>query len=537
MAACCLLLYSQSAYSQTLTPNLIDDSATWSGPSSQGDCTYRPSGHGTWGSNPIHTQGDWYSNPAYRGCPQISQDGTMRFSWRPEDNMKLTNTIDATIQAFADTGIEVNGYTYSWKIKNADAEYIQNSNAVGPYDKDGYGYSQDLLEINVQFFDKEGIVWDKSYDYNYRISNWTEFSGSEEFTLTGSDIDKIVISVDGYDAGYWSGYYGPEVKDVQFQLIFSAAPIDKCGVDPLSSPTCIGYIDAFNKSVGIPTQEQQLAAIEKQYIKTESPTDYSVIESFTTPESEVVTQVEETISQAETPPVTTNVDALSVARDAESSAASVSESAQNIAQQSARASASLDDSFSGNQAALSSTQAIISSNNLVNGLSGSRSYDGSIVFESGVNDLLSFNSHIGVDNTDIGFGDLLAEDGLYSIEIEVASFDTAVIDTAITNALAAIIESGRGSSEEESDSGLSPEGEDILVAAAKSGDTSEDAQSALLGYNPNFRKYNQPQMSDGQMYESKDIYTTHQNHDNPNARFFNGASDVKHGEMVRQQYD
>ena len=91
--------------------------------------------------------------------------------------------------------------------------------------------------------------------------------------------------------------------------------------------------------------------------------------------------------------------------------------------------------------------------------------------------------------------------------------------------------------EDTSDEGqLTAEEEDALVASAQSGDISEDAQAALLGYNPNFRAYQTPQMQDVQFYAPKDIYATQKNYDNPNQRFFNGASDATHREMVRQQY-
>jgi hypothetical protein len=253
---------------QYITPNLVDDPLSWSGPQSQGDCTYRPSGHGTWGNDPAHTQGDWYTNPAYRSCPQISSDGVMRFGWRPEEDMALTNNIDDSnpiiapyAEALAEAGIVVNGYNYSWIIKSADVGSVQNTLAEGPYDKEGYGYSQDLLSITVEFIGQENqdVVWSKEYDYNYRIDNWTKFSGSEAFELNGTDFEKIRITVDGYDAGYWGGYFGPEVRNVQFQLIFTVVETDNCDEDPLSSPTCYGYQDAFNKSIGLPTQAEMLA--------------------------------------------------------------------------------------------------------------------------------------------------------------------------------------------------------------------------------------------------------------------------------------
>ena len=80
--------------------------------------------------------------------------------------------------------------------------------------------------------------------------------------------------------------------------------------------------------------------------------------------------------------------------------------------------------------------------------------------------------------------------------------------------------------------------EDDLVEKAIAGDDSEDAQAALLGYNPNFREYVQPQMpTNSNWYGSDGIYTDQQNYDNPSSRFFSGASDETHQKMVRQQYE
>ena len=58
-----------------------------------------------------------------------------------------------------------------------------------------------------------------------------------------------------------------------------------------------------------------------------------------------------------------------------------------------------------------------------------------------------------------------------------------------------------------------------------------------MGYNPNFAQYQQPQMADADFYAPKEIYEGQKNYDNPAARFFNGASDATHREMVRQQYE
>ena len=72
--------------------------------------------------------------------------------------MGLTNNIDDSnpiiapyAEALAEAGIIVNGYNYSWTIKSADVDVMDNTLSEGPYDKEGYGYSQDLLSITVEF--------------------------------------------------------------------------------------------------------------------------------------------------------------------------------------------------------------------------------------------------------------------------------------------------------------------------------------------------------------------------------------------------
>ena len=133
-----------------------------------------------------------------------------------------------------------------------------------------------------------------------------------------------------------------------------------------------------------------------------------------------------------------------------------------------------------------------------------------------------------------------------NIEITIDTFEVAtatnVIENTLTNILsledniiAEQIENQEESEEEAKQESL--ETQEDLVEAAIAGDDSEDAQAALMGYNPNFSQYQQPQMADADFYAPKEIYEGQQNYDNPAARFFNGASDATHREMVRQQYE
>ena len=641
---------------QYITPNLVDDPLSWSGPQSQGDCTYRPSGHGTWGRDPAHYQGDWYTNPAYRSCPQISSDGVMRFSWRPEEDMALTNNIDDSnpiiapyATALAEAGIIVNGYNYSWTIKSADVNNMQNTTAVGPYDKEGYGFSQDLLSITVEFIGQENqdVVWSKEYEYNYRIEDWKTFSGSEAFDLNGTDFEKIRITVDGYDAGYWGGYFGPEVSNVQFQLIFTVVETDTCDEDPLSSPTCYGYQDAFNKSIGLPTQAEMLAELESDYGGSNvDTTGQQKIEDFFdggTPdgtsfeydeeieagiEAEIqvfeqeqqqafeqeqqaqqtgatvddgqntgVSQEESTgISQEETTGIsseestgvadpveeaaeaaveatveatenaagktTSNVNGLSVAQRAEAAGNAVAGSAVSLATGAALTSLNSDIAVSTslNQQSQQQAQQQAGQGSSINSGSGGSSFDNSNSSGNssgnsagGAGDqtdpttgLLANTSENSFGSSEFGseFEDNQSnnsDQSFFLIEVELASLDQNIIDNAINSAIDTIIQNQLQAEdnfkEDTSDEGqLTAEEEDTLVAAAQSGDDSEDAQAALLGYNPNFRAYQAPQLPDSQFYQPKEIYGGQENYDNPNQRFFNGASDATHREMVRQQY-
>jgi len=133
--------------------------------------------------------------------------------------------------------------------------------------------------------------------------------------------------------------------------------------------------------------------------------------------------------------------------------------------------------------------------------------------------------------------------GGFAIELVVDSnFDIAAVDSAINLALARVqdLESSivENAIEESTESFEDQNAkEDALVAEALAGTDNEDANAALMGYNPNFRAYQSDGLADGAFYAPKEIYEGQQNYDNPNARLFNGASDQLHRDMVRQQYE
>lgn len=132
-------------------------------------------------------------------------------------------------------------------------------------------------------------------------------------------------------------------------------------------------------------------------------------------------------------------------------------------------------------------------------------------------------------------------ENVLQVEVIVEDYSADVVNETLNNIINTLtnpsFELQVEEQEEELSEPLSAGEEADLVSKAFAGSDDEDARSALLGYNPLFSQYEQPQMADADFYKPKDIYPEQENYDNPNARFFNGASDEKHRAMVRQQYE
>lgn len=165
-------------------------------------------------------------------CPvQRSGDGAILFSY----GGSLLHQNIAINQALANSGsgIQVRGYQYGWTIKNANAGSGQNP-------------SFDPLSIRVSLYDASNInmIEGKTYDYGRRINDWTRFTGTEDFKNNYSlaSLGNFSVSISSQDEGYWAGYYGPEIRDIDIRLRYS---LDPCGANPLTSPTCEGYQQAF----------------------------------------------------------------------------------------------------------------------------------------------------------------------------------------------------------------------------------------------------------------------------------------------------
>ena len=163
-------------------------------------------------------------------CPvRRAGDGAILFS-HGQSTISQTHAVN---QALSGTGIQIRGYQYGWTVKNANA----GGNQAQPYDP---------LNINVSLYDSTNtqVLETRNYNYSYRINDWTTFSGTEDYANRYSlaSVGNITLSVTSRDVGSWVGYYGPEINNVSLRLRYS---VDVCAANPLSSPECPGYQQAY----------------------------------------------------------------------------------------------------------------------------------------------------------------------------------------------------------------------------------------------------------------------------------------------------
>jgi len=506
-------------------------------------------------------------------CPALNDDygGQINFGYVERT---LTNLAAINI-ALEQAGIEATGYNYSWRIKNGDANRTNTGNGRS---------TPDPFYVEVVIRDTQGNpVFSKTYNYS-QYMEWTAVSGEETFAnpFDVNTLSEIELNVTGKDLGYWAGYYGPEFADPSIKLNYRYAgnPVAEesledtvllsaqCSADPLFSPECPGYNDAMMAQIA---PQQDLYSGTQDFTGTPDTTggtgNVSMDSSTTGMDGVASTDPATGTPVQETQAATADPATESVAG---STGGTSSGSGRSLNANELNALSAADDVASAAQstAAESSTQSLTSSLSAMNSsMSSSGGGFGSSSSQSsgmgGMNSMDGSGSsmgNVGGDNSmDLAMGgsaqteDITGESALSASEqlsqgadmadIELASLDLNLIRDIVNGVaertLQDIKDEQEDSMEEANEQSIAQANaeEDRLAQEAMAGSTDESALVALLGYNPDFRAYQQPQMADGELYPPKDIYSDKKNYDNPAARFFNGASDAKHRSMVRSQYE
>ena len=197
-----------SAQATETTPNLITNNWT-------GVVPYTGTGGGSGGPNAGYN----------------SATNTIHFSY----GQSTAATTFAINQALSGSGIQITGYNYSWEINNLNYDNRQGAT--------------DTLTARVLTYGPDNVTLRRqdSWTYNTKF-DWTTFSGTVNYNAPGapSEFGNLRVEFAGTDSGFWAGYYGPQVRNVDVRMRYSVTPVDPCISDPQSSPACPGYKTYYN---------------------------------------------------------------------------------------------------------------------------------------------------------------------------------------------------------------------------------------------------------------------------------------------------
>ena len=129
--------------------------------------------------------------------------------------------------ALKNSGMSWLGYNYSWDYTNQ-------------------GMTKGTLSASLVFNGTNGAAL---HSKNWTLdktegNNFVTVSGTEVFTnpLAAANINSFDLKFSGKDDRFWAGYYGPQVKNISLSVNYT---FDACSSNPLSSPTCPGYAEAY----------------------------------------------------------------------------------------------------------------------------------------------------------------------------------------------------------------------------------------------------------------------------------------------------
>lgn len=133
----------------------------------------------------------------------------------------------ALSQALKNSGMTWLGYNYSWEYYNQE-------------------YSRGTLSAAVDFTADNGtVLHSKTWNLGPTTNGWTAVSGTEVFSpgLAAANLKSFGLSFTGKDDRWWAGYYGPQVRSPNISVLYT---FDQCSTNPLSSPDCPGYAQAYH---------------------------------------------------------------------------------------------------------------------------------------------------------------------------------------------------------------------------------------------------------------------------------------------------
>ncbi len=209
-----LLGFSSLVTAQTVqtTPNLITSGTnhTWTGVTTGAI----PAGCATAGPCP--------------GGPSPIYDpstNTVSFSYNSNAYVGQTIAINNAL-ASVGAGVKINGYNYGYQVRNMNGDDRQPGTDTFTVATALRGANNSVLLSHNQYFNTK--------------FEWTTYSGTKTATtpIDPANATYLQIGIQGGDNGYWGGYFGPQIRNVNMSLNYT---VDPCAANPAYSPSCANY--------------------------------------------------------------------------------------------------------------------------------------------------------------------------------------------------------------------------------------------------------------------------------------------------------
>jgi len=185
---------------------------------------------GTWNNVVTGT----HPNNCCTGGPAPLYDpttNTIHFSY----GLTAVHQVVAINQALSGSGIQINGWNWGYDLRNM--------NGVAG----GQG-GTDTISVTSFMTNSANYIIQQSDQYFNTQFDWMRFTGSEVLysPLSLENSGSLGIQFVSSDSGFWAGYYGPQVRNVSLNANYTSVPIDPCTNNPLHSPSCPGYQQAYH---------------------------------------------------------------------------------------------------------------------------------------------------------------------------------------------------------------------------------------------------------------------------------------------------
>ena len=127
-------------------------------------------------------------------------------------------------------GVQINGYRYSYELRNMNGDDRQNG--------------VDSITINTAMKNAAGTTLLSGTEVFNTKFDWTPVSGvrTAQTPYQLNEVNTLSFSATSKDSGFWAGYFGPQVRNVDMRLNYT---VDACAANPLSNPSCPGYTAAY----------------------------------------------------------------------------------------------------------------------------------------------------------------------------------------------------------------------------------------------------------------------------------------------------